>query len=229
MDRLAWERWSRGMGVVFVVLAIVAFAIFGEQPKAEDTAADVVSFYRDDGGRVLTAVTIFGFASLALFWFVGAVVDTLRRAGEGRLGAAALALTAVWFAMQFSTLALTGALAVTIADTADVGATRALNTVALAADNVGAFPLAGAFFAVSVGLARARILPAWYTWFGLAAAVLVVLHGTNWASSGFWSPGGGYLYITVITALLWTLVTSVLLFRAPVAEEVPARAAMAAP
>jgi hypothetical protein len=215
------------MGVVFVVLAIVAFAIFGEQPKAGDAAADVVSFYRDDGGRVLTAVTIFGFAALALFWFVGAVVNTLRVAGEGRLGATALALTAVWFAMQFSTLALTAGLAVTIADTADESVTQALNTISLSADNVGAFPLAGAFLAVSVGLARARILPAWYTWFGLAAAVLVVLHGTNWASSGFWSPGGAYVWITVLTALVWTLVTSVLLFRAPIGEEAP-RPAMAA-
>jgi hypothetical protein len=32
---------------------------------------------------------------------------------------------------------------------------------------------------------------------------------------GFWSPGGGYLIVVVAAGLLWTIVTSVLLFRAP--------------
>jgi hypothetical protein len=218
------------MGVLFVVLVVVAFAIFGEQPKAADAAADVASFYRDDGGRVLTAVTIFGFASLALFWFVGAIANTLRRSGEGRLAATALMLVASFVALQFITLATTGALAVTIADSADEGVSQAVNALSLATDNVAAFPLAGSILAASVGLWRARILADWFLWFGLAAAALVVLHGTNWAESGFWSPGGSYLYITVIAALLWTLVTSVLLFRAPaVAESEGARRAAATP
>jgi hypothetical protein len=85
----------------------------------------------------------------------------------------------------------------------------------LAVDNLSAFALAGTIAAASVGLARARLLPAWFLWFGLGAALLVVLHGTNWADDGFWSPGGGYLIVVVAAGLLWTIVTSVLLFRAP--------------
>ena len=97
--------------------------------------------------------------------------------------------------------------------------TQALNGFGVAADNLSAFPLAGAILAVSVGLSRARVLPAWFLWFGIAAAALVLLHGTNWASAGFWSPGGEYVFIVVITALVWTLVTSVLLFRAPLVAD----------
>jgi hypothetical protein len=52
--------------------------------------------------------------------------------------------------------------------------------------------------------------------------VLVGLHGTNWASDGFWSPGGEYVYVVVIAALVWTVVTSVLLFRAPITTDLTA-------
>ena len=223
MTAATWERWARGMGVVFVVLVVVAFITFGEAPKLEDSAEDVASFYRDDGGRVLTAITIYGFAMIPLFWFVGAIANTLRSSGEGRLAATVIGLVAAWAGAQFLFMSTAGPLAVSLADTADPDVTQALNGLGLAADNLSAFPLAGAFLAVSVGLSRARVLPSWFMWFGIAAAVVVVLHGTNWAAEGFWSPGGEYVYIVVITALFWTLVTSVLLFRAPLVEEPPAR------
>jgi len=57
--------------------------------------------------------------------------------------------------------------------------------------------------------------------------VLVLLHGTNWATSGFWSASGGYLWITIIAGLGWTLITSVLLYtRAPATAAAPERAAV---
>jgi hypothetical protein len=223
MDRLTWERWSRGMGVVFAVLALVAFLTFGEAPKLEDSADEVASFYREDGGRVLTAITIFGFSFIPLFWFVGAIANALRRSGEGRLAATAIGLLAAWAGAQFLFMASAAPLAVSVAETADPDVSHALNGLGLAVDNVSAFALAGGILAASVGLSAARLLPAWFLWFGVVVALLVVLHGTNWADEGFWSPGGGYVYIVVIAGLLWTIVTSVLLFRAPLVEEPAAR------
>jgi hypothetical protein len=227
MTDASWERWARLMGVVFAVLALAAFLIFGDGPKLEDDAEAVASFYRDNGGRVLTALTIFGFAFIPLFWFVGAFANALRMAGEGRLAATAIGLLAAWAATQFVFAASAAPLAVTVADRADPDASYALNALGLSIDNLGAFPLAGAIAAASVGLARGRLLPAWFMWFGAAVAVLVALHGTNWASEGFWSPGGEYVFIVVIAGLLWAVVTSVLLFRAPVAVEATARTAPA--
>ncbi|MFN2472126.1 MAG: hypothetical protein ABR583_14285 [Gaiellaceae bacterium] len=219
MNDAKWERWARGMGVVFVVLVGVAFGIFGEQPKVEDSAAEAASFYQDGSGRILTAVVLFGFAAIALFWFVGAVANALRTAGEGRLAASTIALITAWVSAQFITISVGGALAVKVADTAGEDVTYALNTLALAADNLSSFPIAGALVAVGAGLTRARLMPAWYLWGSLAAAVILVLHGTNWAEEGFWSPGGGYIYVVVPVGLLWTVVTSVLLFRAPLPQE----------
>ena len=223
MTAASWERWARGMGVVFAVLALIAFLTFGEAPKLADSAEDVASFYRDHSGRVLTGLTIFGFSFLPLYWFVGALANALRLSGEGRLAATAIAFLAAWAGAQFVFMASAAPLAVSLADTANPEVIQALNGLGLAIDNVSAFALAGGILAASVGLARARLLPDWFLWFGLVAAVLVVLHGTNWADEGFWSPGGGYVVVVVAAGLLWTTVTSVLLFRAPLIEDPAAR------
>lgn len=218
MSAASWERWARGMGVVFAVLALIAFITFGEGPKLEDSADEVASFYSDNGGRVLTALTIFGFSFIPLFWFVGAIANLLRQSGEGRLAATVIGTLGAWAAAQLVFVATAAPLAVSVAEAADPEISHALNGLGLAIDNVSAFALAGGIAAASVGLARSRVLPGWYMWFGLAVAVLVVLHGTNWASEGVWSPGGGYLYVVVASGLLWTVVTSVLLFRLPIEE-----------
>lgn len=229
MNAAGWERSARGMGVVFAALALIAFITYGEGPKLEDSADDVASFYSDNGGRVLTALTIFSLSLIPLLWFAGAIANELRRSGEGRLAATVIATLAAWAATQLVFVATAAPLAVSLAESADPEISQALNGLGLAIDNVSAFPLAGGIAAASVGLARSRVLPGWFMWFGLAVAALVVLHGTNWASEGFWSPGGGYLFVVVASGLLWAVVTSVLLFRAPILEETSAAAAAGPP
>ena len=85
MANVNWERIARATGIIFVVLAVIGFLVIGDQPKVGDSSTDIASFYTDHRGRVLTAMVIFGFAFLFLIWFVGAVAETLREAGEGRL------------------------------------------------------------------------------------------------------------------------------------------------
>jgi hypothetical protein len=223
MDRLSWERWSRGSGVLFVVVVLIAFFTFGDQPKVGDSGSEIVSFYDGDRGRILTSLVIFALSFVILAWFVGAIANALGVAGEGRLAATAIILTAVFIGIQFMTAMLVGGLATSIAgasaDNEDL--LRALNTLSWSADALSAFPLAGAIMAASAGLYRARLLPSWHIWLGVVAAILIVLRGTNWASDGFWAPSGDYTFISIIAGLGWTLVTSALLFRAPITEEAP--------
>jgi hypothetical protein len=231
MDRLSWERWSRGFGVLFVVVVLIAFFTFGSQPKVDDSGSDIVSFFDGDRGRILTGLVIFAFSFVILAWFIGAIANALRIAGEGRLAVTAIVLAAVFIGVQFLTATLVAGLATSIAGASadDENLLRALNTLSWSADAVSSFPLAGAVLAASVGLNRSRLLPSWHLWLGVVAAILIVLRGTNWASDGFWAPSGDYAFITIIAGLGWTLVTSVLLFRAPVTEEAaPPRPATAA-
>jgi hypothetical protein len=68
------------------------------------------------------------------------------------------------------------------------------------------------------------MIPRWLSVAGLGVAVLFVLRLTNWASDGFWSPTGEYLFILIPLTLLWILVTSVILVRAAPASNREAQA-----
>jgi hypothetical protein len=218
---------ARASGIGFVVLFIVAFIVLGEPPKVNDSTDEIVSFFDGDRGRVLTSMIVFGIAFILLLWFVGAIANALREGGEDRLGATTIAMGATFVSLQAVIGAIVGGLALNIAATGDAGVVQALNTLTGSVDLIAAYPFAGLIAAATIGFTRLRLLPYWYGYVGLAAAVLVLLHGTNWATSGFWSASGGYLWITIIAGLGWTLITSVLLYtRAPATSAAPQRAAV---
>lgn len=91
---------------------------------------------------------------------------------------------------------------------------QAINSLSWSADAFSSFLVAGVTLAATIGLWRAAIVPQWFGWLGLVATVVIALRGTNWASDGFWSPSGGYLYVSLVAGLGWVIVASVLLFRA---------------
>src|SRR5207247_5646989 len=70
-------------------------------------------------------------------------------------------------------------------DLGDAGVISALNTLLTTGDVVSGYPLAAFILAASIGLSRARIVPAWYGSLGFLAGLIALLHGTNWATSGF--------------------------------------------
>lgn len=224
MAGVNWERWGRASGLGFVVLFVVAFLVLGEAPKVDDSAGQIASFYDGDRGRVLTSIVIFGAAFILLLWFIGTVGNVLREAREGRLAATSIAMGTTFVALQAMTGAITATLAHSVAGQGDAGVVQALNTLSWSVDATSAFPLAGFVLAASVGLSRAGVLQNWFMWPGGVAAAIAVLHGTNWAKSGFWSQTGGYVFITIIAVLAWLALASVLLYlRAPVAERPPER------
>ena len=96
-----WERIWRGSGVVFVVLIIVAFFVYGDQPKLDASPAELLSFFHGDRTRILIATVIFCFAFLELLWFGAALSSVLRDAGVAGWGAAATASSAALAAILF--------------------------------------------------------------------------------------------------------------------------------
>jgi hypothetical protein len=81
-----WERLWRSAGIQFVVLFVVAWVIYGDQPKVGASADTLVSFYDGDRTRILIATVIFGLAVLNLLWFAAALSSALRDAGQGGWG-----------------------------------------------------------------------------------------------------------------------------------------------
>jgi len=208
-----WERWARAAGIAFVIFAVLAFVVGGETPAVGDTVEDVASYYDGDRGKVLVSSALFAIGLGFWIWFAGMLANNLREHGEGRVAATIVAAVAAFVAIQLVATAVNAVLAYSVAGSGEPGVTKALFDLSWALDALAAAPSAVFFFAASFGLRRANMVPAWLGWAALGVAVLFCLRLTNWASDGFWSPTGGYLFILIPLTLLWILVASIVLVR----------------
>jgi hypothetical protein len=226
-----WERVWRMNGINFVVFFIIAYVIYGNQPKVGASTHKLVSFYDGDRTRILIATVIFGLAVLNLLWFAAALTSTLRDAGQGGWGAAATASSAALGVVFFVLITLSAALAYSIAGSGNDQITSGLNDLSWVLIVIASFPAAMLIMAGTFGLWRAGIISNALFSAGVAAVVLVLLGGTTWASDGIWVPDGAYSrFITPIISLAWVALVSGLLYaRGPSAARAPKRAAMPAP
>ena len=214
MGAVNWERWARAGGIGFVVFAVAAFIVGGEPPTVSDSAEDVVRYYDGERGRVMTSSFLFVVGLVLLLWFGGAIANALQEKGEGRVGATLIAAVTAFVSLQIVLTGIGAALAHSIAADADPDLVRALFSLSWVLDMLAALPSAVFALTAAIGLRRVQMIPGWLSWSGVAVAVLFVLRSTTWARDGFWSPTGGYLFILIPLALLWILVTSIVLVRA---------------
>ena len=212
-----WERLWRMNGINFVVFFIIAYVVYGDQPKVGASADKLVSFYDGDRTRILIATVIFALAVLNLLWFAAAITSTLRDAGQGGWGAAATAASAALGAVFFVLITVGAALAYSIAGSGNDTLTSGLNDLSWVCMVIASFPAAMLIMAGSFGLWRAGLISNALFAAGVAAVVLVLLGGTTWLSGGFWAPDGAYSrFVSPIIGLVWVVVVSrVLLTRSP--------------
>lgn len=220
MGSMNWERWARGAGIGFVVFAVAAFVVGGEPPKIGDPAADVIAYFDGDRSQVLASSFLFAVALGFWVWFGGTLANSLRERGEGRVAATIVGAVSAFVAVQLVTTAITAMLAHSVAGDGDEGVVQALFGLTWGLDVLAAIPSAVFFLAASMGLMRTRMIPPWLSWAGIGVAALFILRSTNWAREGFWSPTGEYLFILIPLALLWILITSIVLVRSAPASSI---------
>jgi hypothetical protein len=226
-----WERLWRSAGIQFVVLFVIAWIIYGDQPKVGASAGKLVSFYDGDRTRILIATVILGLAVINLLWFAAALTSTLRDAGQGGWGAAATAASAALGAVFFLLIMVAAALAYSIAGSGNDTLTSGLNDFAWVCAVIASFPAAMLIMAGTFGLWRAGIISNALFSAGVAAVVLVLLGGTTWASDGFWAADGAYSrFVSPIIGLGWfAVISGLLVMRGPSTARAPERAAVPAP
>jgi hypothetical protein len=144
-------------GILFVLLAIVAFVVGGDTPGTDDSAREIVDFYLDNDNSQSWAAAALALGCVALLFFLGSLRQVLRaEAGDdGGLSTVAL-LGGLVMAVGASIFA---GITFTLGDAADElppGAILTLN--ALNSDM---------FFTVAVGTAV----------FNLALGLAIVRHG----------------------------------------------------
>jgi hypothetical protein len=212
-----WERLWRMSGINFVIFFIIAYLIYGYQPRVGASADALVAFYDGDRTRILIAAVISGLAVLNLLWFAAALRTTLADAGQDGWGAAATASSAAVGGLFLLIITVVAALAYSIAGSGNQTLTSGLNDFAWAGIVLTSFPRAMLVMASAFGLWRAGLISNALFAAGVAAVVLVLLGGTTWLSGGFWAPDGVYSrFVSPIVGLAWVVVVSwVLLARSP--------------
>jgi hypothetical protein len=211
-----WERLWRMSGINFVVFAIIAYVIYGNQPPVGASADALVAFYDGHRTRILIAAAFSGLNILNLMWFAAALRTTLADAGQDGWGAAATASSAAVGGLFLVLVTVSAALAYSIAGSGNNTLLSGLNDVAWALVVLSSFPRAMLVMAGSFGLWRAKLISNGLFGAGVAVVVLGVLGGTTWLSGGFWAPDGAYSrFVWPIIGLVWVVVASRVMARSP--------------
>jgi hypothetical protein len=230
MLNVNWERLWRASGIAFVVMFIIAYVIYGDQPKVGASTDELVSFYDSDRLRILIATVVFGGAVVFLLWFAAAIASTLRDTGQGGWGAAATASSAALAAVFFVLISLSAALTYSVTGSGNDSIASGLNDLARVLPVVASFPAAMLIMAGTFGLWRAGVISETFGSAGLIAVLLVLLGGTTWASDGIWAPDGAYSRFSPMVTLVWvTAVSGLLYLRGPSRARLRERAAIHVP
>jgi hypothetical protein len=225
MSTQFWDRLWRSAGIQFVILFIVAYFIYGDQPGIGSSPDTLVAFFDGNRARILIAIVIFGIAVLNLLWFAAAIRGVLRDAGQDGWGTAVTASSAVVGGVVFVLMAVDAALAYKIAGSDAHALTSGLNDVAWVCIVISSFPRAMLIMGGTFGLWRAGMISNAMFGAGVAGIVLVLLGGTTWATNGIWAPDGAYSrFISPIVGIAWIVVISGILLKSRSATRMPDRA-----
>jgi hypothetical protein len=227
MSTQFWDRLWRSAGIQFVIFLIIAYFIYGDQPKVGSSPDILASFYDGNRMRILIAAFVFGMAVLNLLWFAAAIRSALRDAGQDGWGAAVTASSAALGGVLFVLMTVDAALAYKIAGSGSNTFTSGLNDVGWVGIVMTSFPRAMLIMAGTFGLWRAGIISNALFGAGIAALVLVLLGGTTWATNGIWAPDGAYSrFISPMIGIVWIVVISGILLKSPSAVRTPDRVAV---
>ncbi len=204
MARGRAERLAPLTGIVAVALWLVSLLIVEgvtNPPSENATPERALAYFNEEEAGIFVSSFLFALGSLLFLWFVGSLRAALV-AAEG--GAARVANIAFAAGVGFSLLTLLFALPPSVGafsnETLGQSAAEALwylDDVFFVAAQFAAIPLLVATALVAL---RTGALPRWLAWLSLLVAAVLLF------------PLGG-VFALAVGVPLWTLVTSVLLWR----------------
>jgi hypothetical protein len=188
------------LGIGFVVLTVIAFAVGGETPDVNDSPQKVLDFYNDNDTSQQFAAALLAWGAVVLLFFLGVLRTTLADAegGSPRLSAVAFAGGIVLSLGILSFAGFTFALG-DAADHLSPVAAQALNTL----NSDFFFPLAAGLgtlmLATGICSVRTGALPAWLGWLAIVIGIAAI------------TPAGFFGFLAFG---LWTIAASIVMWRA---------------
>ena len=219
-DSARIERLALASGVVFVVLAVVAFEV-ATGPDGGASNDEILAYFSDNATAVKWQALVFGLAGAFFLWFGGTLASVIRRAeGDpaGRLPAVVVAATAASTAIFFVGMASW----LTLAET---GESVALYGLGESAFGLTDFTAAAFVLAASLGVLRTRLVQDWLGWLGMLLTVLLLVDGVVQAL-GDSGAVQTLNQIAFFAFLVWVFIASSLLAWQREARLQPGRAAV---
>jgi hypothetical protein len=193
-----WELFAPLTGVLAVVCWVLGIILLDVTSK--DEGAKLLAAYKGHDGRIWAGGMLWLLGIAFFAWFLGSLRTRLL-AAEGPTSR----LTSLAFAGGIAT-AICGAL-VPAGDLGGAGARKHIDeSAALALHNMTLGPFVAAeYFCVvlvaATGLLSLRtgVLPRWFAWISLAAAVGLIIAPIGWAILIFGFP----IWVLITTYLIW--------------------------
>jgi hypothetical protein len=167
------DWWTPLVGVAFVVVVVIGFAVQGEPPDAEEPVREIVDFYLDNESSVMVGAVLEGFAGALLIFFGGVLRKALSEAeGDGGVLSVVAMAGAVVIAIG---AAFDATISFALAETADDIEPASVHTLqALWNNDFIPFAMGNLVFTLAAGLAIVRhgALPKWLGWVAILLAVI---------------------------------------------------------
>jgi hypothetical protein len=225
---LNWSRLPAIAGIIAAILFAAGLLIAGNPPSIDSSNSEIVAYFVDDRGQILTGVYLQVLAVIPLLLFTVGFSRLLRRAeGDDNLASTAVLVSAAAVgAGLILASGLYGSLAFGAKSHADEATFRALFNLQEVGSGFVTMLLAGFLLATGVGIVRTGVLAKWLGWAAIAVGLLNVVAAGALASDGALAPGGDLRMVAVLLAVAVVIVVSVLML---MGERAPKGAAAAAP
>jgi hypothetical protein len=212
MRKETWNQFPAFAGLMSVFLFFTAWFVFGSGPTVADDPGIILKFFADNHDRVIWSMFVQGLGSLAMIWFMAALVMAMRDANETILAVAAGLSFAVALALgSAATIMRSGIAFISIGDISP-DTVAVIFHLGFVIDTGQNMISAGFFLPVAIATFRTRFIPAWWGWVSIAAGLWAVASTTALNHSGFWSPNeAGFLNLAFY--VVWVGGTSILLMK----------------